>query len=45
VRAQALTFDVYMQTDRGSNNSCIVTAYDSQVRRTLIDWLLTTILS
>ncbi len=31
---QALTFDVYMQTDRGSNNSCVVTAYDSQVRRT-----------
>ena len=29
---QGLTFDVYMQTDQGSNNSCVVTAYNSQVR-------------
>ena len=28
---QGLTFNVYMQTDQGSNNSCVVTAYDSQV--------------
>ena len=29
--AQQLTFDVYMQSNQGNNNSCVVTAYDSQV--------------
>ena len=32
---QGLTFNVYMQTDQGSNNSCLVTVYNSQVQAPL----------